>query len=128
MANMDTLIEKYVELRDRKKALEEEHKAQLAPYKEAMEKLEQTFQAHMQEHGLKNVKSSHGTVYQSEVTSAKVHDFNATLQYALENEQYDLFTRQVNKSALQSILEEGEVSEVPGVELTRTLKINIRRS
>ncbi len=128
MSNIDSLIDKYVELRDRKKALEEGHKKELAPYKQALEKLEAHFQEHMQEQGLNSLKSSHGTVYQSEVSNAKVHDFEAALNYVLENERYDLLERRINKSALQSILEEGVSDEVPGVELTRAKKINVRRS
>lgn len=128
MPNIDTLIEKYVQLRDRKKAIEDEHKAQLAPYKEAMQRLEEAFQDRMQEMGLKSLKSSHGTVYQSEVANAKVRDFDATLKFIMDNERYDLLERRVNKITLQSILEEGDIDEVPGVELTRALKINVRRS
>lgn len=128
MSNIDTLIEKYVQLRDRKKAIEDEHKAQLAPYKEAMQRLEDAFQTSMQEMGLKSLKSPHGTVYQSEVANAKVRDFDAALKFIVDNERYDLLERRVNKTTLQSILEEGDIDEVPGVELTRALKINVRRS
>ena len=119
--NIDALIGAYVQLRDKKDALKKRHSEELRPIDEMMAKLEGTLQQAMAEQNVKSFKSDHGTAYTSELVSAKVVDFNDTLSYIQENDRYDLLERRVNKTVVQ------EIGDVPGVELTRTLKVNVRR-
>lgn len=119
--NVDKLIEHYVHLRDRKAEIEARHKDELAPLKEDMSKIEGALQKLMNDQGVKQLKGEHGTAFQQEQTSAKVVDWDKTLSFVQENERWDLLERRVNKTAA---LEE----DVPGVEVSRAFKVNVRRS
>ncbi len=119
--NVDALIEHYVRLRDAKDAMAARHKEELAPLNRDMDLLEQALKKLMETQNVKSFKSAHGTAYTSELASAKVVDFDAALAYVRTNDRYDLLERRVNKTVVQ------EIGDVPGVELTRTLKVNIRR-
>lgn len=119
--NIDALVAHYVALRDTKEALQQQHKDELAPLNADMQKLEQALQVLMQQSDVQSFKTKHGTAYTSVVANAKVVDFEATLAFIRDNERYDLLERRVNKTLVQ------EIGEVPGVELTRTIKVNVRR-
>lgn len=119
--DIDKLIGSYVALRDKKDEIAQRHKDELAPYNAAMDKIESAIHAAMQEQNVKSFKSAHGTAYTSELASAKVVDFEAALQYIQQHERWDMLERRVNKTVVQ------EIGDVPGVELTRSIKVNIRR-
>ena len=78
---VDEMIHKYVAVRDRKKAIEEQQKAALQPYNEILSKLEGYMLEAMNTTGLSSMKSPHGTAYRTVRTSAKVIDWVETLTY-----------------------------------------------
>lgn len=119
--NIDEVIEAYVKLRDRKDQIKKRHGEELAPFDASMAKLEGKLQEAMQAQNVKSFKSDHGTAYTSELVSAKVVDFNDTLAYVRAHDRWDLLERRVNKTVVQ------DIGDVPGVEITRTLKVNVRR-
>lgn len=119
--NIDALLERYVRLRDAKDAMAERHKAELAPLRRDMDLIEQALHQMMQSQGVKQFKSAHGTAFQKEVSNARVVDFESVLDYIRTNERWDLLERRVNKTVAQ------ELGEVPGVEQTRTLVVQVRR-
>lgn len=124
---VDTMIEKYVKLRDRKKELEDAHKSQLAPFNEALDRLEGYMLEAMNEAGLSSMKSPHGTAYKSMRTSAKVIDWMSTLNYIKENNAWDLLEARVSKLAAQQIIEETKLP-IPGVETSSEVCVNVRRA
>jgi len=119
---MDDCVALYVETRDKIKALEAEHKAQLAPYREALVEVERLIMTLLNDTGAESMKTAHGTAYKASWTKASVRDWQAVLDYAVENERYDLFERRVSKQVVE------ELGEVPGVELERGVRVNVRRS
>jgi hypothetical protein len=124
---VDTMIEKYVQLRDRKKLKEDEHKAELAPFNEALSRLEGYMLEALNQAGLDSMKSPHGTAYKSTRTSAKVIDWVTTLNYIKENNAWDLLEARVSKLAAQEIIKETKLP-IPGVETSSELCVNVRRA
>lgn len=118
---IDDLIQKYVEVRDRKDALKEKHAKELEPYEEALSMVESALRDKMQELGVNSFKCEHGTAYTKELKSVGVVDWKEVLDYVKKNERWDLLTRKITTSALQ----EGEY--VPGTEVSKVLKVNVRR-
>ena len=121
--DVNKIVAHYVALRDQKKEMEARHKAELAPLKQDMEEIENALQKHMLDQNVRSLPCKAGTPYISEVASARVNDWDAVLDYIIENQKYEFLERRVSKTALQ---ESGE--QVPGVELVTVLKTNIRRS
>lgn len=125
--SVNVMIEKYVKLRDKKKEIEDQHKLQLAPFNEALDRLEGYMLETMNETGLSSMKSAHGTVYKSLRTSAKVIDWAATLGYIRSNEAWDLLEARVSKLAAQQIITETKLP-IPGVETSSEVVVNVRRA
>jgi len=125
MPTIDEAVASYVRLRDKKKALQDEHKEQLKPYNTAMEKLENWMLAKLNQDNAQSVRTDSGTVFKSMRTSASVQDWEATLGFIRENELYHLLERRVSKTAVEEMAEQGQ--DVPGVQITREITVNIRR-
>ncbi len=120
--NIDYLIALYVRKRDRLDELAAEHKARTAEIMEEMQLIEAGLQKLMEDQGVRQFKSAHGTAYQQAWTKASVADWEEALGYIRSNERWDLLTRAVNKTVAL------EIGEVPGVAVTRGIKVNVRRS
>mgnify|MGYP003450704267 CR=1 FL=1 len=81
---IDELAEKYAKIRDKVAELEAAHKEKLAPFKAAMDKIEQHMLGMFNEQGTENAKTAFGTFYKQAATSATVAD-----KYAAMKEVYD---------------------------------------
>lgn len=120
--DVNKIISHYLRLRDRKEALEHEHKQQLAPIKEDMQKIEAALQKVMLDQGgVRNIRGTEGTAYLEENVSTKVVDWQETIDYIKTHDRWDILDRRVNKTAAQA-------EPIPGVEVSRSLKTKIRRS
>jgi hypothetical protein len=125
--SVDAVIENYVKLRDKKKSIEERHKAELAPFKETMDQLEGWMLEALNNAGLDSMKSSHGTVYKSTRTSAVVREWQATLDFIRANNAWDLLEARVSKLATFAIIKDTN-APVPGVETSTEVVVNVRRA
>jgi hypothetical protein len=123
----DTMIDKYLKLRDKKKAIEEIHKQQLAPYNETMDLLAAWLLETLNEAGLSSMRSPIGTAYKSTRTSAKVTDWPATLAFIREREAWELLEARVSKLAAQAIIDDTQ-QPIPGVATSSELVCNVRRA
>lgn len=129
MTNPSTgeLVAKYLQIRDKKKELQDAHKEQLAPYNAALQKLEDIFQKQMQDQGLKNLTTDGGTAYQSEQVSVKVADWDLFKDYIIAGGLWHMLDQRANKTAVQEVI--AETQQVPpGLNVTRVNKVNVRRS
>jgi hypothetical protein len=123
---VDAVIAKYVELRDRKAAIEQETKDRLFPINEAMGKLEAYILQIATATGVDSFKTPHGTAYLSRIDTARVSDWEAVLAYITEEQRWDMLTQGVNKSVVREILD--SVGHVPpGVDFSQRINVNVRR-
>jgi len=123
----DAMIEKYVALRDRKKAIEDRHKTELAPFNELLDKLEGWLLEALNAADLQSMRSPHGTAYKSVRTAAKVTDWKLALDFILERKLYELLEARVSKTAAFAIIDETKLP-IPGVDTTSEVVVNIRRA
>lgn len=114
------LIKRYMEFRAKKEEIEEEIKKKLEPIQTKMQMIEAALQKIMIEQGLKNLKSEYGTAYLSIVTSAKVVDRQALIDYVKSTDRWDVIDIRANKTAIK------EEENLPGVEVVKTLQTRIR--
>ena len=125
--NMDTMIENFVKLRDKKKSIEAKHKAEIARYNELMEDLQGWMLEVLNAAGAKSINSPHGTAYMAVRTSAKVVDWNATLAFIKENDAWELLEARVSKLAAQAIMDDTK-HPIPGVDTSSEIVVNVRRA
>jgi hypothetical protein len=122
-----TLIEKYIQLRDKIKAVKDAQKKQLEPYNAALARLEGLLLIALDQAGVENMRAKSGTVYKAAVTSATVRDWTLTLAYIREHELWELLERRVSKIAVAAVMEE-RAEDVPGVEVTQVTALHVRRA
>lgn len=124
---LDELIKKYLKLRDGKSELEAKQKEELKRFTSAMTKIEQLIMAEFNETGQESAKTAVGTAYKSVRTSAKVADRDTFITFVRDNEAWDFLENRVNKSAVEEYMAEHD-DLPPGVDISRSATINIRRS
>jgi hypothetical protein len=125
---IDQLIEKYIELRDKKAQLEAAHKAKLAPINDAMDKVEAHLLSAMQEQGTIQFKAAAGTAYKSVRTSATIADWDSLREFiGMQDDPYRFLDRRVNKTAVDEYVAEHN-DLPPGVNYRTEAVVGIRRS
>ena len=124
---LDKLINRYVQLRDRKRALEAQHKEQLAPYNKLMAEVEGVLLDYMQKAGTTSVTTPGGTAYQSTKRSASIKDGAAFRDFVIKTGSYNLVDWRANAKAVFEYLTEHEGAPPPGVTPTSHIAINFRR-
>lgn len=121
------MIEKYIALRSRKREIENVHKAQLAPFNEALTKLGGLILLELDKNKVNSMRSDSGTVFKALETSVTVKDWPATLGYIQANEAWELLEARVSKTAALATLEETE-RPIPGVHITQENVLRVRKS
>jgi len=124
---IDELIQKYLKLREAKQEKEAEHKAELKPITNAMTKIEQMLLSEFSETGQESAKTAFGTAYVSTRTSAKVANRDEFLEFVTREGAWSFLESRVNKTAVDEYMAEHEELP-PGVDVTRSMTVNIRRS
>jgi hypothetical protein len=122
--NFSQRIDQYIKLRAKKKELQDAHKAEIAKYNDALEKLEGLLLTWLDQTGQDNAKTSAGTVYKKERKSASLDDPALFLGFVIDNQAWDLMDRKANVTAVADYLDEhGETP--PGVKLTREIEVGV---
>jgi hypothetical protein len=124
---MQDIIEKYIELRDKKSELSAAYKKKVAGLDAALDQLEAILLEKLNEIGMDSAKGSTGTVYKSRRTSATVADWDYVLDHIQKNELWNMLEKRVSKQAVEQYVEEhGNLP--PGINWREELVVNIRRS
>jgi len=119
------MTEKFLQLRRKKQALQDQHKAVLAPYNELLARLGNLILAELNAAGVNSMASAEGTVYKSVETSVTVKNWAETLTYIQENEAWDLLEARVAKTAAVTIMQETQ-APIPGVNVNQQIVLRVR--
>ena len=126
MVKVDDVVSAFMDLRQKKEAIEREAKNKVVALNAKMELMEAWLLAKMEKEGVSSYKTAHGTAFKSTRDYANVADWDAMLEYVLANEAFHLLERRVNKLAVKSYIDEGQPPP-PGVNYVTKLDINIRK-
>jgi hypothetical protein len=126
MRPLDDIVAAYIKLRDKKHAIQKQHKEELRPINDKLEFLENYFLGQLNAQNAESIKTAEGTVYKHIRTSASVQDWDATLEYISATGAWDLLEKRISKIAVEERAEEGVA--VPGVKLTREITTQVRRT
>lgn len=118
-------IGQYVALRNKVKTIKDRHKEELAPYNDAMEKLEVLLLEALKSTGQDSAKSGAGTVYKTTKRTASLEDADAFMEFVRTADRWDLLDRKANVTAVAEYMEENGVP-VPGVKFSSILEVGIR--
>lgn len=123
---IDELAERYAKIRDKVAELEAAHKEKLAPFKEALDKIEQHMLSTFNEQGTENAKTAFGTFYKQKATSATVASKEDFRTYVLANDRWDLVDMRAQKTAVNEFVETSQ-EPPPGINWSTTFKVNFRK-
>ncbi len=129
----DFLVERFVDLRDRKAALKKKCDEETAALDKLMDAIEGKIKEELNAQGATSIKTPHGTAYIAWKESATVADWDAVLGYIKEHEAWELLEKRVSKAEVKMIMEEDRNGQYqnpppPGVNFVRVETINVRRS
>ena len=123
---VDSVIKKYMRLRDKKAAVEATVKEELDQIKANMAKLEAFLKVKLDADGLTSFKTDHGTAFLTTTAFANVEDWDAVLRFIREEEAFDMLEKRISKTAVRGYIEANK--EVPpGVKYGTKLDINVRK-
>jgi hypothetical protein len=117
---------KYVALRDKIAEIKDAHKAQLAPYNEALETLGNLLLKHLQDNNTDSMATKGGTFYESDKTSAPLSDPALFREHVVASQDWDLADWKANPTAVQEYLKTHQELP-PGVNITTYKTIGVRR-
>jgi hypothetical protein len=123
----DTLISKYIEIRDAKAALKRKHEDELKPYDQNLSIIANAMLERLNERGTNATKSESGTAYKSIKTSATVQDRDVFLNYVVDNCAFALLTNHVSREEVEAVIDLTGAPP-PGIDVSRTVVVNFRRS
>lgn len=128
MINIAGRVEQYIALRDKIKMLDDEHKKEMEPYRDALEKLNEILLNHLNE--IKSDSASVngvGTVYRTAKESASLADASAFMDFVIANEQWDLLDRKANVTAVRDYMQANTGDLPPGVNYQKRFVVGVRR-
>jgi len=127
MMDYDQTIASYRALREAKERINAETREKLAVINKRMAALEAELLKHMEAEGLQNVRTPHGTAYQTTRTSVRVADKDAFLTSVREADAWELLDVRASKTGVKAFLEENGALP-PGVDLSEERVVNVRAS
>lgn len=126
-ATVDKRVAQYIQVRDAISSLKEKHEAELKPLVETQNLLTGWLQEFMDAAGAENVKTSHGTCYQSTRYTASLADPEAFMNFVKSTSNYDLLDRKANVTAVREYVD-GNNALPPGVNLSAIKTVGVRRA
>ena len=124
--NADKFVAQYVALRDKLKAMDEEHEKRKKPVREALEAVGGLLTELLEKTNSEAISTEHGTCYTSTRYTASLADPQAFMDFVLSTRQFELLDRKANTTAVKAYVEEHKALPV-GCNLTSIKTIGVRR-
>jgi hypothetical protein len=125
--DLNQLVDNYVSLRERKRAIEAAHKEQLKPYNKLLDEIGGKLLAYMQEQNVDSVSGPGGTVHQITKRSAVIRDSQAFREFIIETGDFELLDLKANAPAVFDYIKEHEGVSPPGVHASTFTTVGVRR-
>lgn len=122
----ESLVKSYIDLRNREKEIKDRHKDELAPLTQTRETIEAVLAARLADADASSIKTQAGTFYKAVTSRVQVVDWHAALEWIVANDRMDMLVRSVAKEPYLEVTEDG--TQVPGLVVNQTAKVNIRKS
>lgn len=124
---MESLVEKFIQLRDKKSKLKADYEASVAPLTELQDKIEALLLHRFQEMGVESIRTQAGTAYTTVRTSATVADWDAFLAFVKSSDSFEMIERRVSKTAVEQY-KAAHSDLPPGLNWSEARSVNFRRS
>lgn len=126
-AKAEALVERYVEIRDKRDALKQEHDDAIRPYEEAIARIAIELERRMLEQEVTAIKTAAGSVSRVITQTIMCEDWTAFDKWVIENNRPDVFPRKLNSGPFKDMLELGQPLP-PGVRMEQAARVQVRRA
>jgi len=126
--NVDAIVEVFLAVREKLKAMDDAHELLRKEWVEKKEKLSGWLLNFLDTNGLENAKTPSGTVHTTTRSSATLADADAFMRFVIDNNEYDLLDRRANATAVKEFVKSHDGSLPPGVNLSSMKTIGVRRA
>jgi hypothetical protein len=124
---MSLLVEKYHQLRAKKKAIAERHAKELEPVQQAMGALENVMLDALNKAGSNSMRTDAGTAYKSVRTSISIADPEEFRLWVESQNRPDFYENRVSKEAVENYINAGNPLP-PGLKVSSDTVVNVRKS
>jgi len=124
---LSELIDKYIEIRDKKAQLKAEYDVKKNKMDDALDKIEAVILKTFDASGMDSAKTENGTAYTSRLITATVADPDIFMQHVIATEAWHMIEKRCSKVGVEQY--RAEHDEVPpGVNWREERVVNVRRS
>jgi hypothetical protein len=124
---IDELIGKYVELRDKKAEIKAAYTEKAAKIDAVLDKIEGKLLETFTKSGTESVRTEFGTAYKSTVVSCTTADKSVFLKFVQDNDAWPLLDARPLKSAIVEYQEQHQ-NIPPGLNWSSEVVVNVRRA
>lgn len=124
---LDVVVAKYIQLRDKKSELKKAYEEKVAAVDAALVAAEAAIMAAFNASGQTSARTPNGTAYVQVRTSCSVNDWEPFLEFVKAGEHWTMLERRASKSAVEQFREENQALP-PGLKWSEERVINVRRS
>ena len=126
--NADEVTKAFVATREEIRRLEKELEEKIKPMKELQERRELYLLKLLSDAGAQNMKTQHGTIYQTKKESVTCADWDAFIEWVKENDKYEFLDHRINKTASLEYMNNGENPPPPGASYTAIRSLGVRKN
>lgn len=124
---IDTIVERYLALRDRKAQLKAEYERKASEIESALDKCEMYLLQTLNEQGVESMKTRVGTAYKQNRTFVSVADWESYFAWLRDNDMWSMLEHRANKTAVEEY--RAVHNDVPpGLNWREETVVNVRRS
>lgn len=124
--DMDKRVAQYIAVRDKLRALDARHEAEIKPLLEIQQILSGKLEEFLATNKLDNSKTAHGTFYRSTRYTASLADPDIFMTFVKANSKFELLDRRANATAVHDYVKEHNQLP-PGCNLNAIQSIGVRR-
>lgn len=121
------LIGRYIELRDKVAVIKKRAEEEIKPLQDFMDVIASKMLSDLNDSGETSKKTEAGTAFKKQSTFIGVADWDEVMKYIIDNQQWQMLNRAVNKSAVMEYMKEHEDQVPPGVNLTQRFEVQFRK-
>ena len=123
---VDEVVAAYIKLRLKKEQMEAEVKAETKKIVEKMDKFEAWLKVQADAQGVTSFKTKHGTAFLKTTDYANVENWDAALNFILDNQAFDLLNKAVSKVAVRGYIDANKAVP-PGVSYGTKIEVEVRK-
>jgi hypothetical protein len=125
--NVEELVAKYIDLRDRKKAVQEEADLKVAAIDEEMKEISSVLLERCKDIGADSIRTGLGTVIRSVKARYWTSNWDALYDIIVDNDAFGLLEKRIHQSNMKTFLEENPDLHPEGLNVDKEYAITVRR-